>query len=93
MFVDLSSAFDHINRDWLFQTIKNRLAEESRNNKIINILQSLYKQTNTEIPFKSISTFQATSDVRQGGIESPLLFSLFLDYVMRVFLKTVLKKR
>ena len=49
LFVDLSSAFDHINRQWLFWTIRNRLSEAEKQNKIANILENLYRQTNTEL--------------------------------------------
>ena len=85
LFVDLTAAFDHINRNWLFQTIRNRLADDKKGNKIINILENLYKQTNVESPHEPRLNFQTTSVVRQGRIESPLLFNLYLDYVMRVF--------
>ena len=31
--------------------------------------------------------FEKRSGVRQGGPESPMLFNLFVDFVMRTFLK------
>lgn len=93
LFVDLSSAFDHINREWLFKSIRNRLPEAFKNNKILNILENLYKQTSTEIKDNPTLNFRTTSGVRQGGPESPLLFNLFIDYVLRVFLDKCKKEK
>jgi len=33
------------------------------------------------------NTFELTSGVRQGGPESPLLYNLYMDFVMRVYLQ------
>ena len=59
LFVDLTAAFDHINRTYNIQ--------------LITILEKLYD-------------FEITLGVRQGGPESPMLFNLFLDFVMRIFM-------
>ena len=85
LFVDLSSAFDHINRQWLFWTIRNRLPEAEKQNKIVNILENLFRHTNTELKDDPKLNFYTTSGVRQGGPESPLLFNLFIDYTLRIF--------
>ena len=52
--------------------------------RLITILSNLYQRTT--LTFDEMkTTFQSTSGVRQGGPESPFLFSLFIDFGMRVF--------
>ena len=41
LFVDLTAAFDHIDRKWLFKTIKQRIKNDT-DCKLFNILESLY---------------------------------------------------
>ena len=81
-FVDLSTAFDHIPRNWLFGSIKMRFPDNPP--RLFIILEQLYKQTT--LTFQESNTFATTSGVRQGGPESPFLFNLYIDYVMRVFM-------
>ena len=85
LFVDLSAAFDHIPRTWLFESIKLRFPnrELPRN---FEILEGLYRNTTLTYD-ESMVSFKTTSGVRQGGPESPFLFNLYLDFVMRVFTK------
>ena len=82
LFVDLSAAFDHIPRNWLFGSIKMRFPDNPP--RLFIILEQLYKQTT--LTFQESNTFATTSGVRQGGPESPFLFNLYIDYVMRVFM-------
>ena len=49
---------------------------------LIDILQSVYSDTKCTI--EDIS-FMTSSGVRQGGPESPPLFNLYIDFVMRIF--------
>lgn len=37
LFIDLSAAFDHINRKWLFKTIRQRFSDEQET-KLIDLL-------------------------------------------------------
>lgn len=83
VFIDLSAAFDHIPRKWLFDSIRLRF-ENNQNKLLIDILEKLYE--NTSLTFEE-TTFETTSGVRQGGPESPNLFNLYIDFVMRVFLE------
>ena len=84
LFVDLTAAFDHIPRKWLFETIKLRFPE-GRYPKVFQILEKLY--SNTSLTYDEANEiFMTTSGVRQGGPESPPLFNLYIDFVMRVFL-------
>ena len=52
------------------------------NQYLIDILQSLYENTQCSLHDLIILVH---SGVRQGGGESPFLFNLYLDFVMRVF--------
>ena len=49
-------------------------------------MESLYSSTKAYIADEGpADQFETTSGVRQGGNESPNLFNLYLDYVLRVF--------
>ena len=81
LFVDLSAAFDHIARPWLWKSIRLRLPPELLNTTLIDILQNLYGKTTINIEGKTVPT-----TVQQGGPESPPLFDLYIDFVMRIFM-------
>ena len=85
LFVDLSAAFDKLNRDFLWKTIKLRF-KPGTNTKIINLLEHLYSTTSAEIKGNESLVFNIETGVFQGGPESPILYNLFMDYVMGVFM-------
>ena len=85
LFVDLTAAFDHIPRDWLFQSIRIRFDNDA-DLKLFDILEKLYSQTSLTF-HEAMTLFRVSSGVRQGGPESPLLFNLYIDYVMRVYVE------
>ena len=83
-FIDLTAAFDHVNRDFLFQTLRNRLnpAHDATN---LDIIENLYESTTSYMHTdKETDGFQTKSGVRQGGMEGPPLYNLFSDYALRV---------
>lgn len=82
LFVDLSAAFDHVVRDWLWRSIEQRFEDDC---ELVQILEALYKETTTELVGHPETIFTLMSGVRQGGPESPTLYNLFMDYVMRAF--------
>ena len=90
LFVDLTAAFDHVRRKWLFKSIKQRFP--SHDNTLINLLESLYSYTTTSLNDSDLDTFEILIGVRQGGPESPTLFNLFMDYVMRIFIQECERK-
>ena len=90
LFVDLTAAFDHIPREMMFETIKKRLPD-SNSKKLITLLETLYSSTTTALIETPDNKFETKSGVRQGGPESPLLFNLYVDFIMRIFL-TLCKK-
>ena len=86
LFVDLSAAFDHVVRSWLFNPIHQRLSP-NKDNTIFRILEAVYPYTTTALSetFPE-EIFELSTGVRQGGPESPPLFNLYMDYVMRVYI-------
>ena len=48
VFVDLTAAFDHVERGWVFKSIKNRLPE-GFDLELIQLLESLYSNTTTAL--------------------------------------------
>ena len=92
LFVDLTAAFDHVPRRAMFRSIKKRLPDrESR--KLIDLLELLYSHTTTALAEEPEKVFSLKTGVRQGGPESPMLFNLYLDFVMRIFLQSCSKSK
>ena len=85
LFVDLSAAFDKLNRYFYWKPIKVRF-KPGTNTKIINLLGHLYSSTSAEIKGNESLVFNIETGVFQGGPESPILYNLFMDYVMRIFM-------
>ena len=65
LFVDLSEAFDKLNRDFLWKTIKLRF-KPGTNTKIINLLEHLYSSTSAEINDNESLVFNIETGVFQG---------------------------
>ena len=84
LFVNLSAAFDHIERKWLFQMIRQRASSEA-DLKLFRLLEELYSHTTTALSQNPDDEFKLTVGVRQGGPESPMLYNLYMDFVMRIF--------
>ena len=85
-FVDLTAAFDHVKRDFLFKTIRNRLtASQATTN--IDLIENLYSSTKSYLQKDDPSTkcFNTKSGVRQGGMEGPPLYNFYSDYALRVY--------
>ena len=69
----------------MFRSILQRLPKES-NQKLFRLLQSIYAYTTTALSQNDTDTFEIHSGLRQGGPESPMLYNLYMDYVMRIFI-------
>ena len=87
LFIDLTAAYDWCVRTWLFQSIHNRLnPDDTPTYNCIRIMEALYKKTYAALKSdEEPQYFEMTSGVRQGGPESPTLFNLYLDYIMRIY--------
>ena len=91
LFVDLTAAFDHVEREWLFKTIYQRFSN-SEEKKLIKLFESLYSYTTSALAETPDDIFRLTSGVRQGGPESPMFYNLYMDYVMRIFINACQKQ-
>ena len=91
LFIDLTAAYDWCVRTWLFQSIDNRMSpNDTPTYNCVCIMEALYKKTGAVVKSnKDPQYFEMTSGVRQGGPESPTLFNLYLDYIMRIYNKKV----
>ena len=86
LFIDISAAFDKIHRAWMFKSISQPLSPQC-NKKLFKLLESIYSYTTTALSQDPNGIFAFTLGVRQGGPESPTLYNLYMDYVMRIFMK------
>ena len=85
-YVDLSAAYDHINRKVLLKSVKSR-SPKGANTTNRDFLDRLYSATKSCLTDKDPETqmFDTYAGVRHGGNESLVLFNLYLDYALRVW--------
>jgi len=86
LFVDLTAAFDKVERKWLFESIKLRMPNRA-SKLLIELLEEIYAQTTTSLAENPKDRFKLFTGVRQGGPESPMLYNLFMDFVMRIYIE------
>ena len=86
-FIDLKAAYDWINRDMLFKILDIRIKSPI----LVKILKVFYVGTSACIKGSKIF-FKTFTGCRQGGLESPVLFNLYLDFVLRIVEHEVLEK-
>ena len=79
IYIDLTAAYDHIPRDFLFRVLKFRLNAPL----LVDILQLMYQGTTASIKGMK-SYFYVLIGCRQGGQESPCLFNYYFDFVLKV---------
>ena len=91
LFVDLTAAFDHVVRKWMFQSIYQRFPPGA-DTTLIELLEALYSYTTTSLAETADDIFELLLEVRQGGSESPPLCNLLMDYVMRIFMDVCEKR-
>ena len=85
LFVDLTAAFDHVVRKWMFQSIYQRFPRGA-DTTLIELFEALYSYTTTSLAETPDNIFELLLGVRQGSPESPPLYNLLMDYVMRIFM-------
>ena len=81
LFVILTAAFDCIPRRWLFSSIRLCFSE-GESVKLFYILRKFHQKLSLTYQEAQV-TFLVTSDACQRGPESPCLFNLYIDFVMR----------
>ena len=79
VYIDLTAAYDHVPRDFLFRLLKMRTGTHH----LMAILQKMYEGTTASIKGTK-AVFDILIGCRQGGQESPCLFNYYFDYVLKV---------
>ena len=87
IFVDLTAAYDHIPREFLFRVLEFRTGA----NILIYILRKLYDGTTAYIAGTK-THFDLLVGCRQGGLESPTLFNYYFDFVLKVCAEEIDRK-
>ena len=83
-FIDLKAAYDWINRDIMFKIIEFRTGLPT----LVKLLKCIYVGTTAAIAL-SENIFVTFCGCRQGGLESPYLFNIFLDFVLRCAIQKI----
>ena len=80
-FIDLKKAYDSVNREALWATLRKRYGIPS---KLVHILGSLHEGTKGVVrAYDKVSDeFPIMNGIRQGDILDPTLFNLFFDAVI-----------
>ena len=87
IFVDLTAAYDHIPREFLFRVLEFRTGAKI----LIYILRKLYDGTTAYIAGTK-THFDLLVGCRQGGLESPTLFNYYFDFVLKVCAEEIDRK-
>ena len=87
LFVDLTAAYDHIPRDFLFRVLEFRTGAKI----LVYILRKLYDGTTAYISGTK-ARFDLLTGCRQGGLESPTLFNYYFDFVLKVCAEEIDRK-
>ena len=80
-FVDLTAAFDTLNREKLRKILNLRLPPNMKSNNL-NLIVTLYSHTTAFISNDpDQQEFITNAGVRQGGSESPMLYNLYISNI------------
>jgi hypothetical protein len=84
-FIDLQKAYDSVNRETLWSICH----AYGLSNKMIKMIKLLYEDTRAEVRIDGdLSTsIQMKTGVKQGCLLSPILFNVYIDFVMRHILE------
>ncbi len=80
-FIDASKAFDRINHEKLFLKLSARVVPKY----ILRILVFWYAHQTMQVKWGNVvsAPFLVTNGVRQGGILCPILFSVYMDDLLK----------
>jgi hypothetical protein len=79
-FIDASKAFDRLRHDILFEMLLQR----NVNPLIVKVIMDIYERQYVQTSWLGVKsyTFSCSNGVRQGGILSPLLYSIYNDILL-----------
>ena len=66
LFVDLTAAFDHVVRKWMFKSIYQRFPQEA-DTKLIELLEAVYSYTTTSLAETPDEIFELTLYETRGA--------------------------
>ncbi len=83
MFVDMMKAFSRVSSKRLWDIMKNK-KKYRITSKLHRAIKSIYSRCENKVKLKGdeAAWFEVKTGVRQRGVLSPLLFSIFMDYAM-----------
>ena len=86
-FIDLNKAYDSVNRDLLWKAMR----EYGISEKIVKMVTSLYEKTQARVRVNGVlsQSLSLKTGVKQGCVLSPLLFNIFIDWIVRRVMKRV----
>ena len=79
LYIDLTAAYDKLPRHLLFYLLYKRF----KCHHLIDLLKAIYTETTAKI-VGSKTKIDVKEGCRQGGIEAPLLFNIYFDFVARI---------
>ena len=76
-FLDASKAFDHVDHHALFQKLRGRNLPPV----VVQLLLFWYQKQSLQVRWQSTLSepFAVSNGVRQGGVLSPILFTVYID--------------
>ena len=87
-FIDLSKAYDSANRQLAWKILRSRGAP----GKIVDLIQDLHRGTTCAMQSdcsRPENWFEVATGFKQGDVNAPLLFTVYIDTIVRVFLPSI----
>lgn len=85
IYVDLTAAYDTLNRNMMYKILSLRLGTTH----LVALIKSIYENTTCTIR-GSTKSFPVAQGCRQGGIEAPFIFNVVFDTACRVLHRKLL---
>ena len=79
--VDLSAAFDWIDRDFTWEAVRHIIGDSI----LITIMEDMYSKTSAYMKDDEMNAFLTTCGVRQGGTESPYAYNCLAQRCLDTF--------
>lgn len=82
-FIDLEKAFDRVQRQQIWESMKNRGVDS----KLIKAIKSTYVNTRNYVRTRNSQSeeFVTHEGLKQGGVLSPTLFNIIMDEILKMY--------